>query len=250
MWINCDLDFKWNTEIKYKLEDGFFYVEAESRCVDINENTVLVAYFEGENPQRFEIGEFIYENEKYILKKKYSLPYLESVNVDVSDLSHFSIDINGNGVINAYPAFTDKSILRAKEILSSIKGNTNYKQEAAEIINNINHKVLNYRQNKLPFLNEYTWYAIDDKEEYFNASSVNHILKSDGFNGIIPLWYLGKSTEDRLYAIAVRCDSASPNPMSNANDCTLLFSDEKNNCIYYVVGIMFLDDGQYFCRLN
>ncbi len=250
MWINCDLEDRWDTEINYKSEDGYFYVEARSSCPAINENTVLSAHFDGEKRQNFEIGNFFTDNGIFKINKKYSLSYLESMDIDIFLLSRFSVELSENEVMDAYPLKTDKSISGAREILKSIRGNTDCRKEAAETINKISENVLNYRQNNLPFLSEYTWYLIDDKAECFSASSIYHVLKSEGFNGSIPPWYFGVSNKDRLYAMAVKCDNKSPNPMSNANDCTMLFADDKNNCIYYVVGIMFLDDGQYFCRLN
>ncbi len=252
MWISCNPDSKWNTQIKYKTDDTYFYIEAISYHADIDRNALLYACFKNGNIQtEFEIGTFSPDDNGFSVIKKYSHQYLNSQGISHENLHCFSVRCQNGQVINTYTSRDiDPSVKRAKELLTSIKGDTDYSVEAAKTIEHINRTLRDYPESPLPFLTNYRWYFVDNPTETFGASSVKHILKSDGLGGVFSPWYFGKSTDNRLYSLAVKCQVNAGNPLTNANDCVTFFLDEKSNCSYYIVGIMFLDDGQYFCKLN
>ena len=256
MWINCLIDPVWNTELRFSHDDNAFCIECKSSCSNVGQNSEIYAFFYNESGERvFEIGAFANEDDGYRLSKKYSRSYLASGGIELCDLLYFIIVFDENTKIKAYPDNgqswrIDSSIIRAKEVLASVKDNKNYEKEASDAIEYINNGIKLYEKCTLPFLAEFDWYNICDMTENFGISSIEHVLRSTGVTSEYSSWYLGVSQQGRVYAVALKGQNNKANPLSNANDCTLMYTDSENKCVYYVVGIMLLDDGQYFCRLN
>lgn len=252
MWQSCYMYLCDNTEIKYNISDNYFEIKCKSDSPKINNNARLYALFE--NEFKFEVGFFECENNTHFIDKKYSLSYLENNNIDIHSLTSFVIENSENSVFTAVINKTDKedkSISRAKEVLGSIKKEIN-PQKAAEAISNIKKRTSLYKQENIPILNGFTWFKIEKKGEFFNLSSIEHLIHSDGIvhhiiNGTC--WYLGVCSEERIYAVGCRLKENFSNPFTNADDCVSKFNLPETNEVFYVVGIMILDDGQYFCSL-
>ena len=255
MWINCLIEPKWNTELKFSPDDNNFCVECKSVFSKVGQNSEVYAFFYNESVEKiFEIGTFAYENDEYKLSKKYTHSYLESQGLRLCDLLYFIIIFDDTNRIKVYPdsgqsRCIDISVNRAKEVLASVKDNKNYEKEAADAMDCISKGIESHERCYLPFLDEFDWYNISDMSENFGISSIEHILRSAGVTSEYTSWFLGVSQQERMYAVALKSRNNISNPLSNANDCALKYTDSENKCVYYVVGIMLLDDGQYFCRV-
>ena len=254
MWVNCDFGFECKTDIKYIIDDYSLNVKCTSSYPESGQNIVLIAHFFGNDQYTdFELGKLIFENGVYSLEGKYTLSDFVSSGIDAEALSHFSLSSDGNIILKGYPAekdinpSDDVSIKRARQTLDSLKTGIDFTHEAARCINYISNKIKIYKPIKLPFLNDFDWYVIDRTNEYFNLSIIRHLLNSENYSSDNSLWYFGKSKDKRIYAAAVKYNLANSNPFSNANDCTVKYSDNKTGDTYYIVGILLLDDGQYFC---
>lgn len=253
MWQKCCAKSCDNTEIEYNISDGFFEIKCSSFSPKINLSTRLYAVFADE--KTFEIGVFECENKMCSIDKKYSLSYLENNGIDINAFSHFLIEAQNNSSYFAFKydnEMEDVSILRAKELLGSLKKEPS-PEKVYEVINNIEKRTSLYKQENILVLPEFSWYKIDNRDEFFGLSSVKHLIQSEGnisslINGTG--WYLGVCSEKRLYAVGSMCENGFPNPFTNAEDCSVKFNISSQNKDFYVVGIMFLDDGQYFCRLT
>lgn len=256
MWINCLIDPEWDTELKFSPDDNNFYIECKSKCPKAGENSEVYAFFYNETGERmFQIGTFVNEEGVYKLSKKYTQSYLQSEGLRLCDLLYFIVLFDENNKIKTYPDSgqswrIDSSIIRATEVLSSVKDGKNYEKEANGAIESINKEIELYEKCNLPFLSEFDWYKICDMSKNFGITSIEHLLRSRGVTSEYSSWYLGVSHQERMYAVAIKTQSGYSNPLSNANDCALMYKDSENRCIYYIVGIMLLDDGQYFCRLS
>lgn len=255
MWITCNTQNVSNVSIKYMFDDNFFYINAVSLSSKFGQSYRLCANFTQEEKLKvFEIGAFISDKDVFVIDKKYSVSYLKSNNIDINSLSYFTLE-NGTDIIKIFPEeeYTDKSLENAKKTLQSLKNPPVSISDVSLIINNINSKLINYKNINLPISNGFTWYEITSPGEYFKLTSLKHLICSEGFVGSFidnPLWYFGVSDDERLYAMAVKCrDENSANPLTNADDCAAKYYDTKTNTLYYFVGILLLDDGQYFCRL-
>ena len=213
----------------------------------------LYAVFADE--KSFDIGVFECENKMCFLYKKYSLSYLENNGIDVNTFSHFFIETQDYGSHSALKEdneMDDLSILRAKELLNSMK-KEQAPEIACEVIDNIEKRTSLYKKENIMALPEFSWYKIDNRDEFFGLSSVKHLIQSEGnisslING--EGWYLGVCAEKRLYAVGSYRETGFPNPFTNAEDCAVRFNIPSQNKDFFVVGIMILDDGQYFCRLT
>lgn len=256
MWINCPVDPVWNTELQFSTDDNDFCIESKSMYSNVGKNSEIYALFYNESGEKaFEIGTFENENGVYMISKKYTGSYLASEGIKLCNLLYFLIIFDENTRIKAYPDngqswYIDSSITRAKEVLESVKENKNYEKEALDAIERINAGVKFYKKCVLPFFHDFDWYNICNMTENFGISSIEHVLRSVGVTSEYISWYMGISHQERMYAVALKTINSKSNPLSNANDCTMVYNDSENKCIYYVVGIMLLDDGQYFCRLN
>ncbi len=258
MWINCDTGNISNVSIKYMFDENFFYINAVSSSAKVGQSSKLFANFtQGEKVQTFEIGTFTPDKNSFVIDKKYSISYLKSNNIDINSISYFTVE-NNTDVIKFFPkgefaGFKDKSLENAKQTLESLKSQPVSISDVSLIINNINSKLCNYKNIYLPISNDFSWYEITSPGEYFKLTSLKHLICSEGFVGSFidnPLWYFGVSNDERLYAMAVKCaDEKSANPLTNADDCAAKYYDIKTNTLYYFVGILLLDDGQYFCKL-
>lgn len=253
MWQSCCAYLCDNTEIKYNISDNFFEIKCGSDSPKINSNTRLYAVFS--NEFKFEIGFFGRADNIWLIDKKYSLSYLENNNIDIHHLESFIIENSENEAFTATIEKTQKedtSITRAKELLGSIKKEKN-PQMAADAVSNIKKRTSLYTQENIPVLNGFTWFKINKNGEFFNLSSIEHLLHSEGFvhhliNGTC--WYLGVCNEDRIYAVGCILNENFSNPFTNASDCVSSFALTNTNERFYAVGIMVLDDGQYFCSLT
>ena len=254
MWQSCCAYLCDNTKIEYNISDDFFEVKCVSDSGKINAGSRLYALFS--NEQKFEAGLFEYNNNAHFIDKKYSLSYLENNNIDIRKLESFLIE-NGNNevfsaVVNKANITEDKSISRAKELLDSIKKDKN-PQMAAEVISDIKKRTSLYTKENINVLNGFTWYKINKPGEFFMLSSIKHLIHSEGFvhhliNGVC--WYFGVCGEERIYAVGCKLEGNCSNPFTNADDCVSRFLLPDTNEVFYVVGIMILDDGQYFCSLT
>lgn len=260
MWINCDASKLENTNIKYMYDEKYFYINALSSSVEMGQNSKLYANFMAENkPQLFDIGNFIFLNNNYKIDKKYSISYLQTNNIDVNTFSHFTLQINGKNIdvfpveINSSHAYNDESIVNARQTLESLKNTDINISDINFIIKKIRAKTDKYKIINLPVANDFIWHEINNPGEYFELTSLKHLICSEGYIGSFidnPLWYFGVSKDERLYAMAVKCIDNDNNPLTNADDCAVKFTDIKTNVNYYAVGILLLDDGQYFCKLH
>ena len=253
MWVNCKANSEFNIDIKYCIENDFFKVKSYFDSEKEADKPELVAFFNTDSEfNEFIVGNYNYENGSYILEKKYSISYLRSNKFNIKNFSHFKL-YSGNKIITIYPAddngisfYNDKAILRAKEILERV--NTADKRNLAKnLIGYVKKCLEDYKIVYLPFMKKYTWYQIDSKNENFNLSSVKHILSFLKININPLIWYFGVSINDRLFALAFKTGSDKINPFSELDDCTVLYCNEKENEFYFVIGILLLDDGQYFC---
>jgi len=253
MWKKCYAKSCDNTEIEYNISDEFFEIKCFSSSPKIDTTTRLYAVFTGE--KSFEIGVFEYDNDICSLNKKYSLSYLDNNGIDINELSHFLINARDNSSYYAFKhedVMEDSSILRAKELLDSMKKEES-PEKAYEVINNIVKRTSFYKKEIISVLPDFSWYKIDNRDEFFGLSSVKHLMQSEGnISSLISgkAWYLGICSEKRLYAVGSICERGFPNPFTNAEDCAVKFNIPSKNEDLYVVGIMILDDGQYFCRLT
>lgn len=253
MWQKCYAKSCDNAEIEYNISDDFFEIKCFSSSPKITTSARLFAIFADE--KSFEIGIFEYDNKMCLLNKKYSLSYLENNGIDVNTFSHFLIKTQDNSSYYAFKQedeMEDLSISRAKELLDSMKKEQS-PERAYEVVNNIERRTSFYKKENLSVLPDFIWYKIDNRDEFFGLSSVKHLMQSEGnisslING--KEWYLGTCSEKRLYAVGSICKSGFPNPFTNADDCAVKFNIPSKNEDLYVVGIMILDDGQYFCRLT
>jgi len=262
MWKNCDCPIDSHTQIKYYVDDVHFSVKSTSSNTKLGQNPKLICHFKNNDGYKeFEIGSYTFDNNTYKLSKKYTMPYLQSSGIDLDMFSHFSIVSDGIPVFCAYPEdfpkedglSIDSSIIRAREALNCIRDTSDFFDEAIKSIKYINIKVKKYKSCTLPFFNDFTWYIIDNNDECFNLSSLEHLKNSDiycKYLNDIESVYFGVGRNDRIYSLALKCKSQIPNPFSNAEDCTVKFYDNKDDTAYYAVGILLLDDGQYFCRLS
>ena len=249
MWQSCYMYLCDNTEIEYNISESSFEIKCKSDSPKINGNSRLYAFFQNES--KFEIGFFECENNMHFIDKKYSLSYLENNNIDIHTLTSFVIENSENNVYTAVIDKTDKSVTRAKELLESMKKEAN-PQKASEAISNIKKWTSLYKQESIPALSGFSWFKIDKTGEFFNLSSIEHLIHSEDFvhhliNGTC--WYLGVCSEERIYAVGCKLKENFANPFTNANDCVSKFTLPDTNENFYVVGIMVLDDGQYFCSL-
>ena len=256
MWQETFFDLCEKTEIKYKINDDFFEVKCFSTSDKINSASRLYAvFFHNDDNINFELGIFNYENGRHFVEKKYSISYLQNNGIDTNNFSHFVINISDNQTMVSHSCKTDKiddSLIRAQKTLNSLK--KSYEPDIAKkIIENISARTSIYNEIKLPILYDFKWFAVDNKYEFFGLSGIEHLMQSEGctqgnFNN--NLWFFGAASDERIYAVAVKCNESALNPLTNASDCVVKYTVPDSDYVYYVVGILVLDDGQYFCRLS
>ena len=254
MWIHCETNSEFFIETKYCIENDFFTVISSFEYDKKIENPKLIALFYAENDFiKFTIGNYIFENDKYVLKKEYSISYLESNNIDIKKFSHFKLCIDDK-ILTSYPVcnndtniYSDKSIIRAKELLSSVNKKEHNYNTVTYLVNDIKECVKSYTTVQMPFMKKYTWYVISDNNINFNLSSIKYLLSEINEKIKKKSWYLGVSPIDRVFALAIKTSSDKINPFANEDDCTVVYCNEEHNEFYFVVGLILLDDGQYFC---
>ena len=253
MWQKCVAHLCDNTEIEYDISDGFFKIRSSAKSSKIKCNSSLWAVFSDD--KELEIGYFNSNDGIYTVDKKYSLSYLENNNININLFSHFTIK-NEEGI-----SFTakkteseenDASLKRARDILGSLKEEPD-PQKANDAVCYILQRTSLYEKVNIPVLPEFTWYKIDNPKEYFSLSSIEHLICSEGYiNCLVQgiAWYFGVCNETRIYAVGCKREKGLYNPFTNASDCAIEFNISDSGEVFYVVGIMILDDGQYFCRLT
>lgn len=256
MWINCYSDSIKDIKVSYYISDVSFCIHSVSDNLNIDNNAELMAYFCYEDDfKKFSVGKYYDDGKCMILDKQYSILYIKSMGVSPENFSHFKIIAPEGEIINLFPdnnvdnIYSDRAIISAKETLASLKSNGAF-CDVEDIINKLNVNLKKYPCSELPLLGSFTWYIINDCTETFGLSSVKHLINSPNFYCYSDLWYFGVSDRKRIYAVATRGRNNSCNPLSNADDCTVIYRGENADVCYYVVGIILLDDGQYFCRLE
>lgn len=253
MWQKCICELCYNSEIKYKISDDFFYVNCVLDSTKISPGSQLMAVFYNNGSYKeFEIGIFDCKNGQCFIEKKYSVAYLCSNNIDTEKFSHFVINTSDGKIINAYPCLeneADESLERAKNTLNSLK-QSNDPETAKKIVENIFKRTSIYKKTQLPFLSEFKWYVINNQFEFFDLSAIKHLICCEENAINKEPWYFGVGSDERIYSVAVKCKNNMSNPLVNASDCAVKFSVPNTNEAFFVVGILLLDDGQYFCRLS
>ncbi len=253
MWQKCVAHLCDNTEIEYDISDGFFRIKCSTISTKINFNSSLSAVF-SDNTE-LEIGYFNCNDGICSVDKKYSLSYLENNNINVKAFSYFIIK-NEDGVfftaIKPESDENDASLKRARDVLGSLKEESD-PQKANDVVCYIRKRTSLYRKQDIPVLPEFTWYKIDNPNEYFTLSSIEHLLCSEGYISCLvqgTAWYFGVCNENRIYAVGCKRKKGLYNPFTNASDCAVEFNIPDSDDVFYLVGVMILDDGQYFCRLT
>jgi len=248
MWINCDADSEFDIDIKYYTDSEYFSVSSTFEFSDCKDKPRLDAFFySDEDFKKFTVGNYNCDNGKYTLQKKYSISYLAQNNVDADKISHFKLYMGDNN-ITLYPAnkkdnsiYGDRAIIRAKELLLD----EFIKEKSIDASDYINSLVTSYKMIKLPFMKDYTWYLIDNMNQTFGLSAIEHIMWE--LKGKTKVWYFGISQNERIFAVAVKSDSDNVNLFPDEDDCTVIYCNNKKSEFYFVIGLLLLDDGQYFC---
>lgn len=239
--FGCDPEIK----IEYTIDDSMFYVKCTSNSPILGQDSRIYADFSDESV--FEVALFKKENDVLFVDAKYSQSYLKSQNINMDKLAGFSVLLQNGELISASVnspdnEYTeDKSVIRAKEILEEIKSYT----EPKSFIGNINAKIDGYKRVKIPVLTEFSWHLIDRDDEFFGLSSVYFFVNNINIKKIP--WFFGTCRDNRLYAVLIKAQGDIC--LGNINDCIIKYSDTDTQSIYCAVGVMLLDDGQYFCRL-
>ncbi len=236
-------------KIEYIADDNSFYIKSASSYHKLEDNSRLYADFTDGNS--FEVGLFKKENELYIIDAKYSIAYLITQDIDIRNLSGFSVHFENGELISASVCcnnadaddfMNDSSVIRARDLLEEYKSHS----KANEFILEINKQIESFHNVKIPVLTDFSWYIIDKDNEYFGLSSVHFAVSSLSKSKDTP-WFFGKCNDNRLYAVLIRADENVR--LNNMSDCIVKYRDSATNSLYCAIGIMLLDDGQYFCRL-
>ena len=255
MWIKCRCPQREDIVLKYMEDDGKFCVFSSFENMQGYSDAKLVGCFNSaDGMAEFNFGSFSENQNVLSVDKFYTLSYLAENFIFPKNLSHFIIEADGLCKYTFYPPninteIEDASLTLAKNTLESLKSQNSGCENIPGLLASIRNSLNQYKQVSLPLMSDFSWYQVNDSRECFNLSSVNHLKESDGFNVNLP-WFFGKSADERVYAMAVEGEKGGVNPLSNADDCTVSYVSSSSDRAYFVVGILLLDDGQYFCRTD
>lgn len=239
--FGCDPELK----IEYTINESMFCVKCASDSPMLGQDSRIYADFSDESV--FEVALFKKENDILFVDAKYSMSYLKTQNINLNKLAGFSVLLQNGELISASVNYydneytDDKSVIRARELLEEIKSYT----EPNSFIGNINAKIDSYKRVKIPVLTDFSWYLIDRDDEFFGLSAVSFFVNNINIRKIP--WFFGRCKDNRLYAVLIKAQGDIC--LGSINDCIIKYSDTDTQSIYCAVGVMLLDDGQYFCRL-
>lgn len=131
----------------------------------------------------------------------------------------------------------DESIERAKKALNSIK-DLSTEEIYNEYIGRLKYFETVFKKTSLVPLESFDWYEVPDKTAICSITSYRHALAELSSNTPF-LWGVGK---DGITALAVKNDLNFT--FSNVSDCVQLTGG------YYIVGVLFSKDGQYFAKIK
>lgn len=235
-----------DSHIEFDAENGQFNVECTFGGNDAPVGKLMVCDDMGTSVV---LGSFSSDNSH--IKKSYPLSFLADSGLDICRISHFALDIEGRDrIFSGKLDLPDPAIIGAERVLRSLRSNEDRSDIANECINRISQAIKTFPTKKLPVFDKYHWYVVDTVRCPFLTSAFEHIIFDSVFVRSFALsgeWYISH-IDANIFAVCIHCPSSMPNPMNNVSDCVV--SAEYDNVKYYMAGVGFFENGQYFCKLE
>ncbi len=169
------------------------------------------------------------------------------VNTDAGNLTLLSSAFAGlywdveSALARVQSAKTDKSLLNARRILQG-RVRESCPDGYADVLNQLKKLTEVLPVCKVIPLPGLKWYTVESSDVPISAGAYEHILTPDAKKLIAESGHplLFGMGDDGFTAIAAM--NTTKNPFENASDCTVVKGG------YFVVGVQFKEDGQYFVR--
>ncbi len=139
------------------------------------------------------------------------------------------------------PQKVDRSLFNAQRILQG-RVRENCPDGYAQVISQLHKVTENLPVCKVGPLSHLKWYTMERYDIPISAGAYEHILTPDAKKVI------AESGQPLLFGVgdsgftALAAKNISKNPFDNASDCTVVIDG------YFVVGVQFKENGQYFAR--
>ena len=246
MWNNVNFSSCSDAFFQYKFDDDMFFIKCELYSPILTGGKVSVH----SDNSICELGSLKYDGTLLVLDRTYPVSFLLSNGIDKEAITHFSIETSDGNVFLSYPLSGHDVVLdNAQKLLNEMKGLAK-KEDAKKFSDQTRERIKKLKITTLPFLPEFEWHIVEDEKESFLSSAIRHIVMAPQFLLSFEktgFWIIGFKQDDDIFAVCIKGEPHLPNPMENAMDCCVSFEEADKK--YYVVGIGFFDDGQYFVRL-